>query len=336
MGDRGSHQNLKEETTVRTVNGFRALAIGGAALLMAACSGGAPATQQASSAGATNSGNITIGFAVSTMQNPYFVSMIDGVKEEEAKLGVKVIVSDASDDAAKQANDVLNFISQHVSAVVLNPTDGDAIVSSVQALNAAGIPVITVDRRSNGGKVLTNIGTDNVVAGQTAAKILFDSIGGTGKVAILEGVPGASSTIDRSTGFTNALKNYPGIKIVASQTANFDRATGLSVSQNILQANPGLNAILAMNDEMALGAVEAISAAGLQGTVKTIGIDGGADAIKAVKAGTLVTTVAQQSKLMGSESIANAVKVAKGESVPADQPVAVIVINSTNVDQYLK
>jgi ribose transport system substrate-binding protein len=321
---------------VRMTNSFKALAIGGAALLMAACSGGAPATQQASSAAQTKSGEITIGFSISTMQNPFFVSMADGIKQGEAEQGVKVIVSDASDDASKQANDVLNFISQHVSAVVLNPTDGDAIVSSVKALNAANIPVITVDRRANGGTVVTHIGTDNVIAGQIAAKTLFDSIGGKGKIAILEGVPGASSTRDRSTGFQNVLKDFPGIQVVASQTANFQRAEGLSVAQNLLQANPDLTAILSMNDEMALGAVEAIRAAGQQSTVKTIGIDGGADAVKAVKDGSLVATIAQQSKLMGSESIVNAVKVAKGDSVPADQPVDVIVINSSNVDKYLK
>ncbi|WP_448058863.1 substrate-binding domain-containing protein [Cellulomonas hominis] len=319
------------------VTSLKMVALGGAALLLAACSGGAPATQDGDASGdATASGDITIGFSISTMQNPFFVSMADGIKEAEASEGVKVIVSDAADDASKQANDVLNFISQGVDAVVLNPTDSDAVISSVQALNEAGIPVLTVDRRTNGGTVVTHIGTDNVVAGEIAAKTMFDSIGGKGKVAVLEGVPGASSTRDRQTGFDNVLKDYPDIDIVASQTANYQRSEGLSVAQNLLQGNPDLSAILSMNDEMALGAVEAIRSAGLEATVKTIGIDGGDDAIQAVKDGTLVATIAQQSKLMGSEAIENAVKVAKGETVAEDQPVDVIVIDASNVDEYLK
>ncbi|HEY0240029.1 MAG TPA: substrate-binding domain-containing protein [Friedmanniella sp.] len=319
------------------VTSLKMVALGGAALLLAACSGGAPATQDDDASGdATASGDITIGFSISTMQNPFFVSMADGIKEAEASEGVTVIVSDAADDASKQANDVLNFISQGVDAVVLNPTDSDAVISSVQALNDAGIPVLTVDRRTNGGTVVTHIGTDNVVAGEIAAKTMFDAIGGTGKVAILEGVPGASSARDRQTGFDNVLQDYPDIEIVASQTANYQRSEGLSVAQNLLQAHPDLTAILSMNDEMALGAVEAIRSAGLEATVRTIGIDGGDDAIQAVKDGTLVATIAQQSKLMGSDAIKNAVKVAKGETVAEDQPVDVIVIDASNVDEYLK
>ena len=159
---------------------------------------------------------------------------------------------------------------------------------------------------------------------------------GAGKVAILEGVPGASPTIDRQAGFDNILADYPGIEIVASQTANFQRSEGLSVAQNILQSQPDLTAFLSMNDEMALGAVEAIRAAGLEGKVQVIGIDGGDDAIKAVQEGTLVATIAQQSRLMGNESIKNALAIVKGETVEADQPVDVIVIDESNVSEYAK
>jgi ribose transport system substrate-binding protein len=248
--------------------------------------------------------------------------------------GAQVTTADAGNDATKQANDVLNFISQKMDAVLLNPTDGDAIVPSVQALNAAHIPVFTVDRTANGGTIVSYMGTDNVKAGETAAKALFDAIGGTGNVAILEGVPGASSSIDRGTGFTNVEKSYPNIKIVASQTAQFDRTQGMTVAQNILQANPNLTAILSMNDEMALGAVEAINAAGLTGKVKVSGIDGETDAITAVKAGTMVFTVAQQPSLMGEQSIKNIVTYLLGGSVDANIPVDTITIDSTNVSQY--
>lgn len=300
--------------------------------LLAACGDGEPVTAKN---GGADGGEVTIGFSISTLTNPFFVSMEEGINQAQEELGVEVLFADASDDANTQANDILNFISQGVSVAVLNPTDGQAIVSSVTALNDAGIPVITVDRSAEEGEVVAHIGTDNVTAGEITAKTLFEAIGRSGKIAILEGVPGASSSIDRGTGFDNVLKDYPDIEVVATQTANYQRAEGLSVTQNILQAHSDLNAILSMNDEMALGAVEAIGAAGKEGEVLTIGIDGGADAIQAVADGTLVATIAQQSALMGSTSIEQALKVANGESIDAEQPIDVVVIDESNVDEHL-
>ncbi|RPF26241.1 substrate-binding domain-containing protein [Georgenia muralis] len=304
------------------------------ALALSACSGGDPAPGTVDDTAAGADGPV-IGFSISTLQNPFFVSMEEGVTEAAEAAGIEVTVADASDDASQQANDILNFISQGVDVAILNPTDGDAIISSVEALNEAGIPVITVDRRANGGEVLGHLGTDNVIAGEIAAETLFEAMGGEGKVAILEGVPGASPTIDRGQGFENVLADYPDIEVVGSQTANFQRSEGLSVAQNMLQANPDITGFLAMNDEMALGAIEAMRSANMLGEVKVIGIDGGADAVAAVEAGELVATIAQQSKLMGSMSVEDAIKVAAGETVPEDQPVDVIVIDESNVAEYL-
>ena len=310
-----------------------------ALLALSACGSGEPVTGggvESGSAGGGADDGIKIGFSISTMENPFFVSMRDGVDEAAAaNEGVEVLFADAGDDANKQANDVLDFIAQGVDVAVLNPTDGAAIVSSVEALNDAGIPVITVDRTAEGGEVVAHIGTDNVTAGEITARTLFDAMGGTGTVAILEGVPGASSAIDRGTGFENVLAEYPDIEVVATQTANYQRNEGLTVAQNILQAHPDLGAFLSMNDEMALGAVEAIAAAGRTGETLTIGIDGGADAVQAVKDGTLVATVAQQSKLMGSMGIEQAILVAQGETIEAEQPVDVLVIDASNVDEHL-
>lgn len=307
-----------------------------ATLTLTACGDGSPAGgPDTGGAGAGGDGGVTVGFSISTMENPFFVSMRDGVDDAEAANDVEVIFTDASDDANKQANDILNFIAQDVDVAVINPTDGDAIVSSVEALNQAGIPVITVDRVSNGGDVLAHIGTDNVTAGEVTARTLFDAMGGSGTIAILEGVPGASSAIDRGTGFQNVLAEYPDIELVANQTANYQRNEGLTVAQNILQAQPTLSAFLSMNDEMALGAVEAIAAAGRTGDTLTIGIDGGADAIQAVKDGTLVATVAQQSRLMGTQGIEQALLVANGETIEPNQPVDVLVIDDSNVDEHL-
>lgn len=306
------------------------------ALVLVACGGsGEPVTQQ-SDGGSGDSNSVKVGFSISTMQNPFFVSMKDGVDEGQKSTGAEVLFADAGDDANKQANDILNFISQKVDVAVLNPTDGAAITSSVEALNDAGIPVITVDRTAEGGEVVAHIGTDNVTAGETTARYLFDAMGGQGEVAILEGVPGASSAIDRGIGFENVLKDYPNIDILATQTANYQRDEGLSVAQNLLQAHPNIKAFLSMNDEMALGAIEAIKAAGREGQILTIGIDGGDDAIQAVADGTMLATIAQQSKLMGSKSIEQAVALANGEDIESEQPIDVIPIDKNNVADYQK
>lgn len=310
-----------------------------ATLALAGCGDGEPVTGGdgggTAGSGGADDGTYKIGFAISTMENPFFVSMKDGVDAGADSTGAQVLFADAGDDANKQANDILDFISQGVDVAVLNPTDGDAIVSSVEALNDAGIPVITVDRIANGGEVVAHIGTDNVTAGEVTARTLFEAMGGSGTIAILEGVPGASSAVDRGTGFENVLAEYPDIEVVATQTANYQRNEGLTVAQNLLQANPDLTAFLSMNDEMALGAIEAIAAANRTGDTLTIGIDGGADAVQAVKDGTLVATIAQQSALMGQMGIEQAVLVAQGESIEAEQPVDVLVIDASNVDEHL-
>lgn len=315
---------------------FVAVVALGSVLVLGACSSsGEPVTKASGGGSDAKGGAPIIGFSISTLQNPFFVSMQEGVRAAGKKAGVQVLVADAGDDASQQANDVLNFISQKVDVAILNATDGDAIVSSVEALNDAGIPVITVDRRAEGGEVVAHIGTDNVVAGEIAAKTLFEAMGGKGRVGVLEGVPGVSSCIDRGKGFKNVLSDYPGIEIVGTQTANFQRSEGLTVAQNMLEANPDLEAFLSMNDEMALGAVEAMRTANRLGEVAIIGIDGGPDAVKAVKNGELVATIAQQSKLMGSLSVEQALLLADGKKIKAEQPIDVIVIDKSNVDKYL-
>jgi len=329
-----------ENGKARTMKFARKMSVGVVAfavVALSACGSGQPVTSQgsASGGGVSPGGKVVIGFSISTMQNPYFVSMKQGIDQEASKEGVTVAFSDSNDDASKQANDVLNFTSQKVSVVVLNPVDSSAVAASVKALNQAGIPVLTVDRTADSGTVLAHIGTNNVTAGEIESTTLFKGMGGKGTIAVLDGVPGASPTIDRGTGIKNILKQTPGIQVVAEQTANFQRADGLTVTQNMLQAHPDIQAILSMNDEMALGAVQAIKQANLEGKIKVIGIDGGTDAIQAVDQGQMVATIAQQPALMGAQSIQQAVLVAKGQKIDPKQATAVIVIDSSNVKKYL-
>lgn len=296
---------------------------------LAACNGGdgGDTTPDGDSAG----GDVVVGLALSTLENPFFVTLRDGAQEAADAAGVTLQVSDARDDAQQQADDIQDFITQGVDVLVINPVDSAAIVPSIEAANDAGIPVITVDRGAEGGEVVSHIASDNVLGGQLAGEYLFEQIGGEGQVAQLEGVPGASATNDRGEGFQNALAEADGIELVSSQTANFNRQDGYSVGQNLFQANPDLAGLFAQNDEMALGALEAAEEAGLTDLV-IVGFDATDDAVAAVREGRLAATVAQQPAEMGRLGVETAVAVANGEQVDAEQPVEVTVVTADNVD----
>ena len=204
----------------------------------------------------------TIGFAVSTLANPFFVTMKEGGEAKAAELGLGFVVLDAQDSPEKQFSQVQDLIIRKVDVLIINPVDSDAIVPAVLEANAAGIPVITVTRPSNGGVVAQHLDIDNKEAGMLAAVAMANALNGKGRVAILEGIPGAPSATDRQQGFVNELKKYPDIQVVTSLTANYSREQGATVAEDILQGNPVLNGIYGHNDEMALGAVRAAIAAG--------------------------------------------------------------------------
>jgi ribose transport system substrate-binding protein len=280
-------------------------------------------------------GDTTIGFAISSFDNDFFVTLSDGAEAAAADAGVELIVSDAGGDAATQASQVEDFITQEVDVIMLNPVDSDAIVASVEAANEAGIPVITVDRGATGGEVVSHIASDNVAGGRQAGEFLFEQIGGEGTVLELEGVAGTSAARDRGAGFQEALDAASGIERLAKQTANFARDEGLTVAQNLLQANPDADGLFAHNDDMALGAVEAAAAAGRDDLV-IVGFDAAPDALQAVKDGTMAGTIAQQPDLMGQLAVETAVKVANGEDVEASIPVEITLVTAENVDDFLE
>ena len=262
-------------------------------------------------------GDKTIGLSISTLNNPFFVTLNDAAKAKADSLQAKLTVVDAQNDASKQAADVEDLIQQGVKLIIINPVDSAAVASAIESANKAGIPVITVDRSAGGGKVISHIASDNVAGGKLAGDYMLKSIAAGSDVAMLEGVAGSSAAIERGEGFTKAVEGK--VKIVASQTADFDRSKGLSVMENILQANPNIKAVFAQNDEMALGALEAIAAA--KKDIMVIGFDATADAVAKVKEGKLAATVEQQPKLIGEQAIDTAVKYLSGEQVPASIPV---------------
>ena len=260
---------------------------------------------------ASSDKKVIIGFSVSTQNNPFFVKMADSVKAEAAKQGVEVKIVDAQNDPAKQANDISDLIQQHVDVLIVNPVDSAAVGNSVISANEAKIPVITVARSSDSGDVATHIASNNIKGGEMAADFLVQKLGEGAEVAELEGIPGASATRERGEGFHNIADNK--LKVLAKQSADFDRSKGLTVAENMIQANAGIKAIFAHNDEMALGAISAAKSANKN--IMIVGFDGTEDGMKAVEDGDLVATIAQQPDKMGEMGVDAAVKLAKGESV---------------------
>lgn len=259
--------------------------------------------------------DLKIGLSLSTLNNPFFVSVRDGAQKTADKVGAKLIISDARDDAATQSNNMSDLIQQGVDIILVNPVDSDAISTSVSAANEAGIPVIALDRNSEGGKLLTLVASDNVKGGEMAAEYIVKKAGKGAPVAQLEGIPGASATNERGKGFMNIAKKE--LKVVTSQSADFDRAKGLTVMENIIQANPNIKGVFCQNDEMALGALEAISNVGKKDQVVVVGFDGTEGAIASVKEGNLDATVAQQPDKIGELGVKAAIDYFAGEKIPA-------------------
>lgn len=240
---------------------------------------------------------LVVGVSISTLNNPFFVSLEEGINNLAEENGTKIKSLDAQNDTAKQTNDVDDLIQQGVDILLINPVDSSAITPAVESANAKGIPVITIDRSSESGKILALVASDNVEGGEMAAEYIKQISGENVETVQLEGVPGASASRERGKGFMNIAEES--LNVIDSQTANFDRAEGLTVMENMLQANPNIKAVFAQNDEMALGAIEAIKAAGLSGSIQVVGFDGTEDGINSVKAGVLSATVAQQPEEMG-------------------------------------
>lgn len=276
----------------------------------------------------------SVTIALSTQTNPFFVQVRDGARDRAEELGIHLNVQDAGDDALRQADQLANATAMDPGVVLVNPVDSDAVGNSVEMLNQADIPVIALDRTSNGGELTSYVASDNISGGKQAADAMAEAIGGEGKIIILQGIPGSSSSRDRGQGFRDQIATYPGIEVVAQQTAGFDRTKGLDVATNLLQAHPDVVGIFAENDEMALGAIEATGGrAGDQ--VQIIGFDGTSEGLAAVEAGTMTATIAQQPRQLGSEAVNQAALLLKGEEVAEVVPVPVVTVDSDNVGEFL-
>ena len=264
-----------------------------------------------------------IGLVVSTQNNPFFVTLKEGAVKKANELGYELIVLDSQNDPSKELGNVEDLLVKGVDVLLINPTDSDAVVSSVRASNRSKIPVVTLDRAANGGKVVSHVASDNVLGGEVAGNYIVEKLGGKGKVVELEGIPGTTAARDRGEGFNKAIVGK--LDVVAKQAADFDRTKGLTVMENILQAQPEINAVFAHNDEMALGALKAIESSGRKNVI-VVGFDATDDAVAAVKDGKLSATVAQKPAEIGAIGVEVADKIIKKQPVQENVPVALELI----------
>jgi ribose transport system substrate-binding protein len=277
-----------------------------------------------------------------TLNSPFFIEMQRGADEAAKRLDVTLIVQAAERevDVERQMQIVENLIQSKSTALALTPSGSREVVPAVAKANAAGIPVVIVDTRLDpdavrdaGVRTASFVGSDNYRGGQLIGEYLVKASGARAKVAILEGIPGHETGDSRIRGFRDAVKGSPGIAIMASQTANWEREQGFTVFQNMLQAHPQLDTVFACNDMMALGAIEAIAAAGKTGKIRVLGFDAVDDARRALLAGTMEATVAQFPDEMGRLAVETAVKVIRGEPVPSEIVVKIGLVTKENANR---
>lgn len=266
--------------------------------------------------------NKKIGIVISTLNNPFFVSLQKGAEDAAFGFGYELVTIDSQNDSAKELSGVEDLVTKGVDVILINPTDSDAVGNAVQIANSAGIPVITLDRAANSGTVVSHIASDNVKGGELAGNFILQEIGEGAAVVELEGIAGTTAARDRGKGFHSVIDGK--LEVVSKQTADFDRTKGLTVMENILQAQPNIQAVFAHNDEMALGALKAIQAS--KRDILVVGFDATEDALNAVAKKEMAATIAQQPKLIGKMGIEIADKLLNKETFPAQVPVELKIV----------
>lgn len=283
---------------------------------------------------------ITVALVLRTLNNPFFIDMHDGAQEAAQRLGIDLIVqgSEREFDVEKQMQIMENMILRKVDAICLVPVGSKEVVAAIVKANKANIPVLVLDNnvsdedlRMAGGHKETFIGSDNLEGGRIAGEYLAQKLSGEGKIAILEGVPGHEAGDERLRGFLEAVEGYPQIEIVSSQTANWEMDQGFNVFQNILESHPQAQALFSCNDNMALGAIEAINAAGRTGDIIVVGFDAIEDAKRAIEAGTMEASIAQNPYSIGKLGVEYAHQLLNGKDIPDYVPTKIELITKENL-----
>lgn len=295
------------------------------------CNGG---TTSANKGAATDEKKVAV--IISTLNNPWFVVLAESAKENATRLGYEAVVFDSQNDPAKETEHFDNVIASGYSAVLFNPTDADGSIANVRRAKDADVPVFCMDREINAtDAAVTQVLSDNYSGCVAIGQHFVKEVGESGTYVELLGLVGDNNTRNRSDGFHSVVDRYPDLKMVAQQSADFDRAKALEVMEAILQANPDINAVFCGNDAMAMGAYQALLAAKKNDQVKVFGFDGADDVVKMITEGKIVATGMQFPKLMAQTAAESADKYLKGEKDLAQKvPVAVELIHQGNAAKY--
>jgi len=279
---------------------------------------------------------IKIGFSQATMNHPWRVAMVEGNKKYAAEHypDVDLIVTDGNNDAAKQVADVESLIAQGIKVLMISPLTEQALTPVVKEAMDAGIKVVTLDRKVN-TPVTAHVGGENLPLGVGAGEFLAKKLNGKGNIIELQGTAGASATVDRNKGFADAIAKHPDMKVVASQNCDYTRDKAVKFMEDMVQRfGPGqIQAVYAHNDEMALGAIQVLEAAGRLNEVAVVGIDGQETAFEAVKDGKLAATFVYP--FVAPQGIETAYKIAKGEQVPETITLPTVSVTPDNIAQMI-
>ncbi len=275
---------------------------------------------------------LKIGMTFQELNNPYFVTMQKALNDAAASIGATVVVTDAHHDVSKQVSDVEDMLQKKIDILLVNPTDSTGIQSAVTSAKKAGAVVVAVDANAN-GPVDSFVGSKNSDAGQMSCEYLAKAIGGSGEVAILDGIP-VVPILERVRGCKAALAKVPGIKIVDTQNGKQERATALSVTENMIQAHPKLKGIFSVNDGGSMGALAAIESSGKD--IKLTSVDGAPEAITAIQKpnSKFIETSAQFPRDQIRIAIGIALAKKWGANVPKAIPVDVKLVDKDNAKGF--
>lgn len=276
----------------------------------------------------------TVAVFTKNQTNPFFESIRVGAANAAKATGVKIIqyVPIKPDSIPEQLSQVEDAIVKKPNALLFTPVDYKALVPAIEKVNAAGIPVTGLTDKLAGGQIVSFIGAEDYRLGLETGQSLLKAMGGKGNVVVLEGVKGAISSTDRVKGFTDALKEFPNVKMVAMQPANYQRLQALQVMENIMQSHPQIDGVLAANDAMATGVVEAMSAANRKAMVA--GINGSQEAIDLIKAGKMHATGSSDPFMQGCLGMLTTVRALRKMPVKKELMVTPVIIDSANYKQY--
>jgi inositol transport system substrate-binding protein len=282
-------------------------------------------------------GEILIGFSSRDLSSEYTAKLSQAVIDHaKSRPEVKIVMVDGQSDVQKQFNQVENFIAQKVDAIIINPCEFEASTPAVDKAKSAGIPIVIVNQTTKTAGD-SYIGSNDYDAGRMAMEAIAKKLGGQGGVLMIHGIMGTSAQLEREAGAREIFAKYPGLRLVDHQTASWDRAKAMTLTENWIQAHKGkFSAIFAHNDEMAVGALLALERAGIKKDIYVIGIDGIAQALTAVKEGRLDATVFQDAVGQGKGSVDAAIQLAKKQPCPKETMIPFQLITRENVTQFLK